>query len=278
MQRLNCFEIMKKILILSSVLLLLASCQSAKQVPYLQNVDEIPADVLAKATYVPEQILMPGDLLDITVMATDRVSVQPFNRRVVDLSKSSGSLTSDELNFYLVDNSGYIDMPVLGRIYVQGMTKSELENYIREEIYPKYIHEVPAVTVRFENFRISVTGDVAKPGSFVVPNERINVLEAIAMAGDLNITGRRDNVLLVRVNADGSRTTARLDLTDKDLILSPYFYLQQNDVLYVEPNVSKARSSTVVPPTASLAISIIGSALSVASLIMTILNFTNITK
>lgn len=278
MQRLNCFEIMKKILILSSVLLLLASCQSAKQVPYLQNVDEIPADVLAKATYVPEQILMPGDLLDITVMATDRVSVQPFNRRVVDLSKSSGSLTSDELNFYLVDNSGYIDMPVLGRIYVQGMTKSELENYIREEIYPKYIHEVPAVTVRFENFRISVTGDVARPGSFIVPNERVNVLEAIAMAGDLNITGRRDNVLLVRVNADGSRTTARLDLTDKDLILSPYFYLQQNDVLYVEPNISKARSSTVVPPTASLAISIIGSALSVASLIMTILNFTNITK
>ena len=274
MQRLNCFEIMKKILILSSVLLLLASCQSAKQVPYLQNVDEIPADVLAKATYVPEQILMPGDLLDITVMATDRVSVQPFNRRVVDLSKSSGSLTSDELNFYLVDNSGYIDMPVLGRIYVQGMTKSELENYIREEIYPKYIHEVPAVTVRFENFRISVTGDVAHPGSFIVPNERVNVLEAIAMAGDLNITGRRDNVLLVRVNADGSRTTARLDLTDKDLILSPYFYLQQNDVLYVEPNISKARSSTVVPPTASLAISIIGSALSVASLIMTILNFT----
>ncbi len=274
MQRLNCFEIMKKILILSSVLLLLASCQSAKQVPYLQNVDEIPADVLTKTTYVPEQILMPGDLLDITVMATDRVSVQPFNRRVVDITKSSGSLNSDELNFYLVDNSGYIDMPVLGRIYVQGMTKSELENYIRDEIYPKYIHEVPAVTVRFENFRISVTGDVAKPGSFVVPNERINVLEAIALAGDLNITGRRDNVLLVRVNADGSRTTARLDLTDKDLILSPYFYLQQNDVLYVEPNVSKARSSTVVPPTASLAISIIGSALSVASLIMTILNFT----
>lgn len=274
MQRLNCFEIMKKILILSSVLLLLASCQSAKQVPYLQNVDEIPADVLTKTTYVPEQILMPGDLLDITVMATDRVSVQPFNRRVVDITKSSGSLNSDELNFYLVDNSGYIDMPVLGRIYVQGMTKSELENYIRDEIYPEYIHEVPAVTVRFENFRISVTGDVAKPGSFVVPNERINVLEAIALAGDLNITGRRDNVLLVRVNADGSRTTARLDLTDKDLILSPYFYLQQNDVLYVEPNVSKARSSTVVPPTASLAISIIGSALSVASLIMTILNFT----
>ena len=141
---------MRKFFILLPILLLLVSCQSAKQVPYLQNVDEIPADVLAKATYVPEQILMPGDLLDITVMATDRVSVQPFNRRVVDLSKSSGSLTSDELNFYLVDNSGYIDMPVLGRIYVQGMTKSELENYIREEIYPKYIHEVPAVTVRFE--------------------------------------------------------------------------------------------------------------------------------
>ena len=164
-------------------------------------------------------------------------------------------------------------MPVLGRIKAQGMTKSELENYVRNQIYPKYIHEIPSVTVRFENFRVSIIGDVLKPGSYVIPNERVNLLEALAMAGDLNITGRRDNVLLIRVNADGSRTSVRLNLNDKDLIMSPYFYLQQNDVVYVEPNASKAASSVVVPPTASLAISVIGAAISATSLIMTILTY-----
>ncbi len=265
----------KNLFLLALVAVLLASCEAAKQVPYLKNVDEIPAEVLAQSTRVPDQTIMPGDLIDITIMATDRASVQPFNRRQVEIGRGiSQSSNIEELNFYLVDNRGYIDMPVLGRIYVQGLSKPQLEDYIRGEIYPKYIHEVPSVTVRFENFRISVVGDVKNPGSYIVPNERVNVLEAVAMAGDLNITGRRDNVLLIRVNADGSRTTARLDFNDKDLILSPYFYLQQNDVLYIEPNDSKARSAVVVPPTASLAISIIGSALSVASLIMTILNFT----
>lgn len=252
----------------------LTSCTTSKDVTYLQNVDELTSLALSQTTGVPDQIVMPGDLLDITIMATDRTAVQPFNRRVVDFLKIGGtSLNSEELNFYLVDNNGYIDMPVLGRIYVQGMTKTQLENYVRDQIYPKYIHEVPAVTVRFENFRISVLGDVKSPDTYVVPNERVNILEALALAGDLNITGRRDNVLLVRTNADGTRTTARLDLKDKDLILSPYFYLQQNDVIYVEPNSSKASTATVVPPTASLAISVTGAAISAASLIMTILNY-----
>ena len=268
---------MKKSIFFAGVVALLftTSCQLSKKVPYMQQIDEVPAEVFTEAPIVPEQIIRPGDLLDITVMATDRTAVQPFNRRVVDVMtvRSSSSYGQEELNYYLVDNSGCIDMPVLGRIKVQGMTKSELEDHIRYQIYPKYIHEVPSVTVRFENFRISVIGDVVKPGSYTIPNERVNLLEALALAGDLNITGRRDNVLLVRINADGSRTTARLNLNDKDLILSPYFYLQQNDVLYVEPNASKVASATVVPPTATLAISVTGAAISAASLIMTILTF-----
>lgn len=265
---------MKKFTILCGVLaILFTSCKSAKEVTYMQNIDDLSATILAQNIGIPDQTIMPGDLLDITVMATDRTVVQPFNRRIVDFSRGSYNQNADELNFYLVDNKGYIDMPVLGRIYAQGMTKTQLEDYIRNQIYPKYIHEKPAVTVRFENFRISVLGDVKSPDSYTIPNERVNVLEAIALAGDLNITGRRDNVLLVRTNPDGSRTTARLNLNDKDLILSPYFYLQQNDVLYVEPNSSKAASSVVVPPTASLAISITGAAISAASLIMTILTF-----
>lgn len=267
---------MKKfsIILLGVLAILSTSCKSAKEVTYMQNVDDISATILAETGGIPDQTLMPGDLIDITVMATDRLAIQPFNRRIVDFTKGGGGYqNADELNFYLVDNKGYIDMPVLGRIYVQGMTKTQLEDYIRDQIYPKYIHEKPAVTVRFENFRISVLGDVKSPDSYIIPNERVNVLEALALAGDLNITGRRDNVLLVRTNADGSRTTARLNLNDKDLILSPYFYLQQNDVLYVEPNSSKAASSVVVPPTASLAISVTGAAISAASLIMTILTY-----
>lgn len=267
---------MKKfsIILLGVLAILSTSCKSAKEVTYMQNVDDISATILAETGGIPDQTLMPGDLIDITVMATDRLAIQPFNRRMVDFTKGGGGYqNADELNFYLVDNKGYIDMPVLGRIYVQGMTKTQLEDYIRDQIYPKYIHEKPAVTVRFENFRISVLGDVKSPDSYIIPNERVNVLEALALAGDLNITGRRDNVLLVRTNADGSRTTARLNLNDKDLILSPYFYLQQNDVLYVEPNSSKAASSVVVPPTASLAISVTGAAISAASLIMTILTY-----
>lgn len=267
---------MKKfsIILLGVLAILSTSCKSAKEVTYMQNVDDISATILAETGGIPDQTLMPGDLIDITVMATDRLAIQPFNRRMVDFTKGGGGYqNADELNFYLVDNKGYIDMPVLGRIYVQGMTKTQLEDYLRDQIYPKYIHEKPAVTVRFENFRISVLGDVKSPDSYIIPNERVNVLEALALAGDLNITGRRDNVLLVRTNADGSRTTARLNLNDKDLILSPYFYLQQNDVLYVEPNSSKAASSVVVPPTASLAISVTGAAISAASLIMTILTY-----
>lgn len=253
---------------------LLVSCSSSKDIAYLQDVDSYTSQVLEETAGIPDQIIMPGDMIDITVLATDRTSVQPFNRRIIETgARVANTQNADEVNYYLVDNMGYIDMPVLGRIHVQGMTKTQLENYVREQIYPKYILEKPSVTVRFKNFRISVVGDVAKPNSYVIPNERVNVLEAIAMAGDLNITARRDNVLLVRTNADGSRTTARLNLNDKDIILSPYFYLQQNDVLYVEPNSSKAATATVVPPTASLVISVTGTAISAASLIMTILTF-----
>ena len=270
---------MKKSIVIWGLIatILLSSCELSKKVTYMQDVENVSQEILNQVPEVPEQVIRPGDLIDITIMATDRSSVQPFNRRIVDvmnLRTSVSSSNAEELNYYLVDNSGYIDMPVLGRIFVQGMTKSQLENAIRDMIYPQYIKESPSVTVRFENFRISVIGDVARPGSFTIANERVNVLEAIALAGDLLITGSRDNVLLVRINADGSRTTARINLNDKNLIMSPYFYLQQNDVLYVEPNQSKAASAYSVPPTASIAISATSVALSAASLIMTILTFT----
>ena len=260
---------MKKTLtILALIATIFTSCKSAKDVAYMQQIEELPIETLQQASKVPDQIVMPGDLIDITIMATDRTSVQPFNRRVVDILATGTSLSAEELNYYLVDNNGYIDMPVIGRIKVQGMTKSELEEYVRQQIYPKYIHEVPSVTVRFENFRVSVLGDVQKPGSYTIPNERVNILEALAMAGDLNITGRRDNVLLVRVNADGSRNAVRINLNDKDLILSPYFYLQQNDVIVVEPNQARSTSNQTI----SLWLSMVGTVSSAATVVVSVMS------
>lgn len=140
---------------------------------------------------------------------------------------------------------------------------------IQEALYPKYLSELPQVSVWIQNFTISVLGDVTRPGMFTIENERVSILDAIALAGDLSITGRRDNVLLVRVNPDGTKNIARINLNDKNLVTSPYFYLQQNDVLYVQPNKSKANSAVVVPPTTSLVFSVTSILLTIANLIIT---------
>ena len=141
---------------------------------------------------------------------------------------------------------------------------------ICNEIYPKYMTERPGVDVRFKNFKVSVIGEVARPGVYTATNEHITILEAIALAGDLTITGKRENIMLIRTDAAGKRSVHRLDLNDKALILSPYFNLQQNDVIYVQPNASKARSSWAIPPALTLTLSSIGTLVSIATLIVTI--------
>ena len=128
----------------------------------------------------------------------------------------------------------------------------------------------PGVDVRFKNFKVSVIGEVRSPGVYTATNEHLNILEAIALAGDLNITGMRENIMLIRTDADGKRSVHRLNLNDKELILSPYYNLQQNDVIYVQPNASKARSSWSIPPALSLTLSSIGTLISIATLIVTI--------
>ena len=140
---------------------------------------------------------------------------------------------------YLVDNEGYINFPVVGRLKVSGLTKSECENMILEKIRP-YMAETenPVVTVRMSSYSVSVIGEVARPGSFQVAREKITILEALAQAGDLTIYGVRDKVKLIREDATGKKEIHTLDLTNANIVNSPYYYLQQNDIVYVEPNMT----------------------------------------
>ena len=249
---------------------LLSGCSSYKKVPYMQD----PETVNAYGKEIPlyDAKIMPKDLLSITVNTTDPLAAAPFNLTVQSpLNAGATSMyttTQPTLQQYLVNNQGEIDFPVLGKLKVGGMTKNEAESMIREKLQP-YLKETPIVTVRMANYKISVLGEVNKPGTFTVSNEKVNVLEALAMAGDMTVYGVRDNVKLIREDAQGKRQIVMLDLTKSDLVLSPYFYLQQNDILYVTPNKTKAKNSEIGNAT-TIAISATSILVSIASLIATL--------
>ena len=172
-------------------------------------------------------------------------------------------------NVFLLDNQGNINYPVLGKLSLNGLTSREAENLITERL-KAYVKERPTVVVRMSGFKVSVLGEVASPGVYPVVNEQINVLEALAMAGDLTIYGVRDNVKLIREDKNGHKQFITLNLNDADLLLSPYYQLQQNDILYVTPNKAKAQSADIGPST-TLWITVFSVLLSIASLLVNIL-------
>lgn len=251
-------------------LLLVASCTSTKQVAYFQNIDSLS---LSASRMLYDAKIMPKDQLTITVHTTDPEAAKPFNLAVSNQMTSTGQLYSgsNTLMPYLVDNDGYIDFPVIGRLNVLGLTKNECQDLIREKIKP-YLqpNEYPVVTVRMSSFRVVVEGEVTRPSVVQVSNEKMSVLEALAQAGDLTIYGKRTNVLLIREDANGEKSQHRLDLTDANFINSPYYYVQQNDIIYVEPNKAKARNSDIGQST-TLIFSITSTLISIASLIVNIL-------
>lgn len=259
----------KSILLTGLLGWIFTSCSSYKNVPYLQNVEDIEAIQSELPLY--DAKIMPKDLLTITVNTTDPEAAAPFNLTIqsaIDVSRSNSLTQQLILQQYLVNNEGVIDFPVLGKLQIRGLTKNEVEDLIREKLKP-YLKEVPIVTVRMPNYKISVLGEVARPGTFVVNNEKVNVLEALAMAGDMTIWGIRDNVKLVRENAMGKREIILLNLNEVDLLTSPYYYLQQNDILYVSPNKSKAKNSDIGQST-TLWISATSILVSLASLLVTV--------
>lgn len=233
------------ILIISLCALLSCACSSYKNVPYIQDAEVLNS--IQNDIPLYDAKIMPKDLLTITVNTTDPEVAAPFNLTVqstYNATRSSQLTQQATLQQYLVSNDGTIEFPVLGTLKVSGLTKSEAENLIREKL-GDYIKEVPIVTVRMANYKISVLGEVVRPGMFTINNEKVNIFEALALAGDLTIWGMRDNVKLIREDADGKREIITLNLNKADIVTSPYYYLQQNDILYVTPNKTKAKSSDI---------------------------------
>lgn len=261
----------KRILVLLAFPLLVASCTSYKSVPYLQNSEVVNNGNNTLPLY--DAKIMPKDLLSITVNTTDPQAAAPFNLTVqtpINAAITSiNTTTQPSLQQYLVNNMGEIDFPVIGRLRVGGLTKNQAEDLIRDNLKP-YLKEIPIVTVRMSNYKISVLGEVTSPGTFTVNNEKVNILEALAMAGDMTVYGIRDNVRLVREDAQGKREIISLNLNNADIILSPYYYLQQNDIVYVTPNKTKARNSDIGNST-TLWFSATSILVSIASLLTTIL-------
>ena len=240
---------MKKLNLIFTVSLLVAlftSCGSVKNIAYLQNSDSISLD---RSQYLYDAKIMPKDEITITVNTTDPEASLPFNLLMQNAYQQGRTLSSGAggtLMPYLVDNEGCINFPVVGRLHVAGLTKRQCERMIQEKIKPFLsAAENPIVTVRMSSYSISVLGEVAKPGSYLVSREEINIFEALAQAGDLTIYGVRDRVKLIRKDPSGKKEIHTLNLNDADIVNSPYYYLQQNDVVYVEPNKVKAQNSSV---------------------------------
>ena len=251
---------------------LLTACQSYKKVPYFQNVEVVNEVEQQEKLY--DAKIMPKDLLTIVVSCTNPELAIPFNLTVASsasltASTSSYVTTQPILQPYLVDNDGHINFPVLGELKLGGLTKKEAERLIIDKLKP-YMKEIPIVTVRMVNYKISVIGEVTRPGTFTISNEKVNLLEALAMAGDMTVYGLRDNVKLIREDANGKQQIVTLDLNNAETILSPYYWLQQNDIVYVTPNKAKARNSDVGNST-SLWFSATSILVSIVSLLVNIL-------
>lgn len=241
-------SIMKKSIFLAiafAIAFFFGSCSSSKYVAYFQNIDTVD---LQRSAGLYDAKIMPKDQLTITVATTNPEASRPFNLMVSNTLSAGGQVSTGQgsLQTYLVGNDGNIDFPVVGRVHVQGLTKGQCEAVIREKIKPYMAAaENPVVTVRMSSYRVTVLGEVARPGVVPVSSEKMSILEALASAGDLTIYGRRDNVLLIREDEKGEKSYHKINLNDAGLISSPYYYLQQNDIIYVEPNKVKAKNSAI---------------------------------
>lgn len=258
---------MKKILfslVLLTAVLFLGSCGSTKHVAYFQNIDTLN---LAPSRGLYDAKIMPKDQLSITVVTSDPAAAVPFNLTVAASGAAEGASSGAT---YLVNNNGDIDFPVVGTLHVAGLTKDDCQKLIKQKIAPYLAAtENPVVIVRMASYRVTVAGEVGSPAVVPVTSEKMSILEALAQAGDLSIYGKRDNILLIRERADGQKEVHRLNLNDANLINSPYYYLQQNDYIYVEPNKTKARNSSIGQST-TLWFSVVGILTSVASLVVNI--------
>ena len=254
-----------------AVSLLMSSCIAQRKMTYFHDIDSAAADTInQKYSPAMEPLIKVGDKLLITVNAVDPEAVLPFNllaMSTVQPSSDEATVTA-KYHYYTVDTSGDIQFPLLGKIHLAGLTRAEAVRLLEEKISASVNN--PQVTINYLNYSVTVMGEVNAPGRYEVSAERTSVLDALALAGDLTVYGKRQGVLLTREN-NGKLEFVRLDLNSPDIFASPYFYLQQNDVLYVEPNNVRAVSSQNVP----LYLSVVTTLASMATVIVSVVNTTN---
>lgn len=259
MRKINCF------LVLLSILLL-TSCMSTKNVTYFQNKEQIDL-TLSKQLY--DAKIMPKDILQIQVFSMTPEASEPFNLLKSGLSTTTTSNTNQNSVYnYLVDNDGTVVMPIIGTVQVGGLDMREAEQLIKRKIQP-YLSESENVVVhvRMMNYKYAILGGVRSPGLYTTQNEKVSILEAIAQAGDLTTFAYRDRIFLIRENAEGQKEYHQLNINDANIVSSPYFYLQQNDVIYVEPRKIEARNSFISANT-TIWFSLTSSLMSIATFII----------
>jgi len=254
--------------------LMLSSCAAPQNIAYFQNkVVDQPEEIDKHAGIV----IQPKDMLSIVVSSRNPELVAMFNLPVVSYQAGSEVVTSSynqRLMGYVVDNEGYIDFPVLGPIKVSGLTRWELSELIKDKLVKEGLLTDAVVTVEFMNFKVSVIGEVSAPGTYTIEGDKVTILQAISLARDLTIFGQRENVTVIR-ERDGQRIIYEVNLCDADLFKSPAYYLQQNDVVYVQPSDIKARQSTTDEKALRLTSILVSSGsllVSIASLIVNLIN------
>ena len=236
---------MNRLYILLISCMLLVGCNSTKEVAYLQNLDINKQESISASKGITIQ---PKDVLSIIVSCKDAELAAMFNLPVVSYQTNSEIVSStggtQQLLGYAVDENGEIKLPVLGKMKVAVMTRWEVQEKIKSELKSRELLKDMVVTVEFRNFKISILGEVKNPGSYSIEGDKVNVLEAISMAGDLTIYGLRDQVYVIREEG-GERTVYRLNLKSAEVFQSPAYYLKQNDVVYVQPNKVRAGESNL---------------------------------
>lgn len=234
-----------KIIIVAASVLLLGSCATPKKISYFQDLRPGESELAPAA--LTEISIQPKDKLSILVNSQDLRLTNLFNLPVVSqqIGQETSSNTNRGLSGYTVDSNGDIDFPVLGKIHIWGMTREEVAAHIKQELQSNDLIKDPVVTVEFMNLNIKVLGEVNNPGRFSIDRDNMTLLDALSLAGDLTIYGNRENVTVLRDDG-GRQRVYRVDLCSAgELYHSPAYYLQQNDVVYVGPNATKARQSTV---------------------------------
>lgn len=239
-------------------LITITACGSRKEIVYFQNQEQLTTSF---EQYIPK--IQPTDQLAIVISAADVAAAAPFNQLSTIQTTANNNALSPYSPTYTVDENGNISLPMVGSIKLAGLTRSQAIETIKEKV-SKYVVN-PGVNVNFVNFRISVLGEVSRPGSFIVPTERITLLDALGMAGDLTIKGKRENVTVIR-ESNGVKERYNVDLTSESALNSPVYYLAQNDVVYVEPNSAQISASKFTP-NYTLWISMAGVVISVISVL-----------